>query len=403
MNTLGLSWRYLWSRPLSTVLNLLMLSLGVAAMVFVLSAREQLTHTFERDLAGIDAVVGAKGSPIQLIMSGVFHLDVPPGNIRLADLEQLRQHPQVAAIIPLSLGDNLGGYRIVGTTPDYVALYGAELAQGTLWNAPMQAVLGAQVAASSGLGLGQSFVGVHGLDPVGKAHDQWPYTITGILAPCGCVLDRLVLTATESVWLVHDDLHGMAQMSPEERAAVEAEREVTMALIRYTTPLAAVTFPRFVNEQTNMQAAAPALELTRLLTLLGAGTQVLQGFGLTLLLMAALSVFVALWQAVREREADLAMLRMLGTPPRRLVALLLTEAFALALLALLLGLALAQGLLAALGGWLPTGAATLVQAAHWSPTLLWVPLGVLLLALLAAALPAWRVHRLDVLTLLNRS
>jgi len=203
--------------------------------------------------------------------------------------------------------------------------------------------------------------------------------------------------------LVHDDLHGMAQMSPEERAAVEAEREVTMALIRYTTPLAAVTFPRFVNEQTNMQAAAPALELTRLLTLLGAGTQVLQGFGLTLLLMAALSVFVALWQAVREREADLAMLRMLGTPPRRLVALLLTEAFALALLALLLGLALAQGLLAALGGWLPTGAATLVQAAHWSPTLLWVPLGVLLLALLAAALPAWRVHRLDVLTLLNRS
>ncbi|KJS77016.1 MAG: multidrug ABC transporter substrate-binding protein [Comamonadaceae bacterium BICA1-1] len=403
MNTLSLSWRYLWSRPLATVLNLLLLTLGVTAMAFVLSAREQITHSFERDLSGIDAVIGAKGSPIQLIMSGVFHLDVPPGNIRLADLETLRQHPQVARIIPLSLGDNLGGYRIVGTTPDYVALYGAELAQGQLWQQPMQAVLGAHVATSTGLGLGQRFVGVHGLDPRGKAHDLHPYTITGILAPCRCVLDRLVLTATESVWLVHDDLHGMAQMSPEERASIEAEREVTMALISYHSPLAAVTFPRFVNTQTNMQAAAPALELTRLLTLLGAGTQVLQGFGLTLLLMAALSIFVALWAAVRERETDLAMLRMLGTPARRLVALLLTEALALALLALLLGLLLAQALLAAMAGWLPAGSTTLLQAWRWSPVLLWVPFTALLLAALAAALPAWRVQRLDVMSLLNRN
>ena len=130
MNVLSLSWRYLWSRPLATALNLLLLALGLASMAFVLIARDQVDRAFERDLAGIDAVVGAKGSPMQLILAGVFHLDVPPGNIPLAEANQLAQHPQVAQLIPLSLGDNLGGFRIVGTTHDYPAHYGARLAQG---------------------------------------------------------------------------------------------------------------------------------------------------------------------------------------------------------------------------------------------------------------------------------
>ena len=151
MNVLTLSWRYLWSRPLSTALNLLLLTLGLASMAFVLIAQHQVDHAFERDLQGIDAVVGAKGSPMQLILAGVFHIDVPPGNIPLDEVKKLQTHPQVAQLIPLSLGDNLQGFRIVGTTPDYATHYGATLAQGAFWTAPMQAVLGAQVARSTGL------------------------------------------------------------------------------------------------------------------------------------------------------------------------------------------------------------------------------------------------------------
>ncbi|MDP2986489.1 MAG: ABC transporter permease, partial [Hydrogenophaga sp.] len=113
MNVFGLSWRYLWSRPLATTLNLLLLALGLASMAFVLIARDQIDRAFERDLAGIDVVVGAKGSPMQLILAGVFHIDVPPGNIPLAEVQRLAQHPQVAKLIPLSLGDNLQGFRIV--------------------------------------------------------------------------------------------------------------------------------------------------------------------------------------------------------------------------------------------------------------------------------------------------
>ena len=111
-----LSWRYLWSRPLAAVLNLLVLTLGLAAITLVLLVATQLDKAFERDLAGIDLVVGAKGSPLQLILAGVFHIDVPAGNIPLQEVQALQKNPLVAQVIPLSLGDSYQGFRIVGTT-----------------------------------------------------------------------------------------------------------------------------------------------------------------------------------------------------------------------------------------------------------------------------------------------
>lgn len=401
MNVFTLSWRYLWSRPLATVLNLLLLALGLASVAFVLIARDQVERAFERDLAGIDLVVGAKGSPMQLILAGVFHLDVPPGNIALADVQALEQHPQVAQLIPLSLGDNLQGFRIVGTTVAYPHHYAAKLQQGAWWAAPMEAVLGAQVARATGLVLGQAFFGAHGLGQGGMAHDEALYRVTGVLAPCGCVLDRLVLTATESVWKVHDDMHATEDMTDEDREAIAADREVTVALIRYNSPLAAVSLPRFINDSTAMQAAAPAVEITRLLSMVGVGTRVFQGLGAVLLGVAALSVFIALWSAVRERRGDLAMLRMLGASPLKVGALLLCEALWLAVMACVLGLLAAHGLAALLGELLMAEQSLAISGWQWVHTVVWVPVLALGVALLAAGLPAISAYRLDVTQLLN--
>lgn len=407
MGVTGLAWRLLWARPLTASLNLLLLTLGLASIGFLTLVRDQVDRAFERDLAGIDAVVGAKGSPLQLILAGVFHLDVPPGNVSLADLNRhVVAHPQVAQVIPLSLGDNWQGHRIVGTTTDYVTHYRAVLADGALWTRPMQAVLGADVARRTAATPGQAFVGAHGLGAAGAVHGDTPYTVTGVLAPCRCVLDRLVLTATESVWQVHDDMHVDPGMTESDRAdlkaALDADREVTLALVRYRTPLAAASFPRFVNSDTPMQAAAPAVEITRLLRLIGVGTQVLRALAATLLLVAALSVFIALWGAVRERRADLALLRMLGAPPRRVAVLLLTESLCLAALASVLALVAAQGLVALAGTWWADGSAAVVlQAGEWPPALAWVPVLAATVAVLAAALPAMGAYRVDVQTLFN--
>lgn len=401
MNVFTLSWRYLWSRPLATVLNLLLLTLALASMAFVLIAQDQIDRAFERDLQGIDAVVGAKGSPLQLILSGVFQIDVPPGNISLADLKQLQAHPQVAQAIPLSMGDNLQGFRIVGTTAAYPAHFGAALAQGALWGRPMEAVLGAQVARASGLAVGQAFVGAHGLGSGGAEHAQARYTVTGLLAPCGCVLDRLVLTATESVWKVHDDLHASEGMDGEDRAAIEADREVTLALIRYKTPLATLSFPRFINGTTSMQAASPALEISRLLGMVSVGAQVLQALGAVLLGVAGLSVFIALWSAVRERRADLAMLRMLGAPPLKVGALLLFEALWLAAMACVLGLLAAHGLSALVSAMAMAEQSLAIDGWRWVPAEAGVPLLALGVAVVAALVPAVSAYRVDVTQLMN--
>ena len=398
MKTLTLAWRYLWSRPLGAALNLLLLSLGLASIAFLVLVGHQLNKAFERDLAGIDLVVGAKGSPMQLILSGVFHIDVPPGNIPLQAVKALEKHPMVASIIPISLGDNYQGFRIVGTSHAYPAHYQATLAQGSLWNAPMQVVLGATAARQLGFGLGTSFVGSHGLGSGGHAHGENPYVVAGILAPGGSVLDRLILTDTASVWKVHEDY---TAVDADDRAVMEEERELTLALVRYKTPMAAVSLPRFVNTTTEMQAAAPALEITRLLSMLGIGTDVLRAFAGVLLLTAGLSVFIALWSAVRERRADLALLRMLGAPPGKIAALLLTEALWLGVLASVLGVAGGQGMAALIGWMLSLDNSLLIGGLVWPPELWVVPALALGVSLAAAALPALGAYRVRVFELLQ--
>jgi putative ABC transport system permease protein len=398
MKTLSLSWRYLWARPLAALLNVLLLGLGLASITFLLLVAHQVERAFDRDLAGIDVVVGAKGSPMQLILSGVLHLDVPPGNVPLAAVNALQKNPMVAEVIPISLGDNFQAYRIVGSSLAYPAHYGAVLAQGRLWSAPMEVVLGATVARKLGLRLGDSFVGSHGLGAGGHAHGDSAYTVVGVLAANASVLDRLILTDTASVWKVHEDY---SAADDEDRKAMEEEREVTMALVRYKSPLAAMSFPRWVNTSTEMQAAAPALEVTRLLHMLGLGTDVLRAFAGMLLLTAGLSVFIALWNAVRERRGDLALLRMLGAPPARIAALLLTEALWLGLMAALLGLALGQCFVLALGWMLGLDQSLLLAGALWPAELLWVPALALGVSLGAALLPALGAYRSDVLQLLQ--
>lgn len=398
MKTIFLSWRYLWSRPLAASLNLLLLALGLATITLVLLASQQITRAFERDLAGIDVVVGAKGSPMQLILSGVFHIDAPTGNVPLAAVRALEKNPQVAQVIPISLGDSFRGFRIVGTSLDYIQHYDAKLARGVLWAQPLQAVIGSQVARQTGLKVGDTFAGSHGLGGGGQSHGQLPYTVVGVLAASGSVLDRLVLTSTESVWKVHET---DAALDAQDQKILEDEREVTLALIQYKTPLAAVTFPRFVNSTTEMQAAAPALEITRLLGMIGVGTDVLKALAGVLLLTAGLSVFIALWSAVRERRADLALLRMLGAPPRKIVGLVLCEALWLALLAGVLGVLAGQGVMAAAAWALQAEKSVLLTPFVWPAELMLVPALAAAVALAASALPAWEAYRVSVFELLQ--
>ena len=384
MNLPAISFAYLRARPLATALNLLLLALGIATITLLLLATAQLEERMSTDARGLDLVAGAKGSPMQLVLSAVYHLDAPTGNIPLADAQALSRSPAVKKAIPLALGDSYRGHRIVGTNHDYPAHYGAQLAAGRLWSAPMEVVLGAEVAAESGLAVGSTFAGAHGLSSGGDLHEQELFKVVGVLAAGGSVLDRLVLTSVESVWEVHE--HGGA-----------AERkEITALLIQYATPLAAATMPRQVNASASLQAASPAYESARLFRMIGVGADVLRAFGLVLVLVAGLSVFIALLNALEDRRYDLAVMRMLGASRAKLMGLMLIEGAALSALGGIAGIALGHLFAEALGAALKAAQQTTVTGWAWQPREWWLLALAVGVGIAAALLPAWRAYRTDV-------
>jgi putative ABC transport system permease protein len=347
-----------------------------------------------RDARGIDLVVGAKGSPMQLMLSGIYHLDAPTGNIPLAEARELAKHRFIKKSMPLALGDSWKGYRIVGATHDYPRHYGANLASGRLWEKPMEAVLGSEVAARTGVGVGGTFTGVHGIGGEGDAHASDPYTVVGVLEKTGSVIDRLVLCNIESVWQVHE--HAQGPEDEADRKALEEAREVTVLLVQYASPLAAATLPRQINSKSELQAASPAYETARLFSIIGVGVEALRAFALVLILAAGLSVFIALYNALEERRYDLAVMRTLGASPRKLFGLLVMEGLGLALLGALIGLVLGHGLASSLGVWLESQKQYPVTGLEWRPEELWLLVVALAVGLIAALLPAWRAYRTDV-------
>jgi putative ABC transport system permease protein len=401
VNLTTLSASYLRARPLNTVLSLVLLSLGVATIVLLLLVVSQLEERMHRDARGIDLVVGAKGSPMQLILSGIYHVDAPTGNIPLSSVEMLSSNKMVKRAIPLALGDSWKGYRIVGAPRGYPEHYGATLESGRLHDKPMEAVLGAEVAARTGVTVGGTFTGVHGLGAEGGSeHADAPYTVVGILNRTNSVLDRLVLTSIESVWQVHEEHQGPEDEA--DRKALEEAREVTVLLVQYASPLAAATLPRQINAQSELQAASPAYETARLFRIVGVGIEALRAFALVLIVAAGLSVFIALYNALEERRYDLAVMRTLGASRAKLFGLLMTEGVVLSLLGAMLGLALGHVLASALGAWLEATQHYPVSGREWRPEELWVVAVALGVGVLAAVLPAWRAYRTEVSRTLAR-
>jgi putative ABC transport system permease protein len=383
VNLASLSASYLRARPLNTVLSVLLLALGVGTIVLLLLVVGQAEERMQRDARGIDLVVGAKGSPMQLMLAGIYHLDAPTGNIPLSTVALLSKNRMVKRAMPLALGDSWQGSRIVGADKAYAEHYGAELRAGRFYEKPMEAVLGSEVAQRTGAGVGASFKGAHGMGSEPGEEHEHGYTVVGVLAKTGSVIDRLVLTSIESVWDVH------------EKVAEEA-REVTVVLVQYASPLAAATLPRQINAQSELQAASPAYETARLFRMVGIGVEALRGFAAVLILAAGLSVFIALYSALEERRYELALMRALGASPARLFGLLLGEAFVLSLLGVGLGLLLGHALASLLGAWLERQQSYPVSGLQWRPEELWVATIALGVGVFAALVPAWRAYRTDV-------
>jgi putative ABC transport system permease protein len=401
-NALTMALAYLREKKLATALNVILLSLGVGTIITLVLVLSQAEDRLDRDAAGVDLVIGAKGSPMQLILSSVFHIDVPTGNISLGEASLIIAEPAVKRAIPLALGDSYRSFRIVGTNPAFIDLYKAQVTEGRMFEKPLEAVIGAEVAALTGLKIGKTFAGAHGLTDsgAGGAHEEHPFTVVGVMTPTGSVADRLILTSVESVWKVHGQAETGASETKHDHANEDhddhqhlGKQEITAYLIQYATPLAAVSFPRMVNASTSMQAASPAQETARLFQLLGIGITALKGFAAIMMLCAALGIFIGLSNALDERRADLALLRVLGASPMMVSLTMLVQGLLLGLMGVILGVLLGH----AAAEWIGQGYATTHRIAIggklWLREEWWIVFGALGLSGLASLVPAWRAYR----------
>lgn len=413
MNLFILVWSYLKARPLNTILNIVLLSLGVCVITVLLLFGNQLEEKITTNARGIDLVVGAKGSPLQLILCNIFHIDFPTGNIKLREAERISKNRLVKKSIPLALGDSYNGYRIVGTTKSYAELYKAELSDGIWWNEPMEVAVGATVAESLRLKIDDKFMSTHGLTQDGHSHDTQQFIVKGILKKSGSILDNLILANIESIWAVHEEhgsedhqeaehanSHHEGQVQPSALvpsvAAGDSIKEITSLLIQYRSPIGAIQIPRWVNSQSALQAASPAFETARLFTILGVGKDILKGFAYVLIFISALSIFIALYNSLRERKYDLAIMRSMGASRLKLFWSLLLEGTVLTLLGCLAGLALGHGVLTILNNFVvETQKAGISGFIFYDEE--WIILvGSLLLGLICALIPAIQAYRTDI-------
>ncbi|MEM8848260.1 MAG: FtsX-like permease family protein, partial [Bacteroidota bacterium] len=334
-----------------------------------------------KNIAPFDMVVGAKGSPLQLVLSSVLHIDVPTGNIKQKDIAMLRNHPFVEKTIPVSYGDSYKGYRLLGTELEYLESYNAELLEGRLFQKSFEVVIGNGVATKLNLALGDTFVSSHGLvDGGGEGHDHHPYEVVGVLKPSGSVVDQLLVSNLESVWEAHsheDSEHSEDSHDDHEHEGHEHEDhdheghdheddhdheghehdheedenlEITSLLVKFKSPLGMVQLPRFINENTSVQAALPGFEIQRLMGLLGSGATTINGIALAILLVSGLSIFISLLKTIRERRQELALLRTYGFRTKQLLGLALLEGLFLALIGFVIGWVIGR-----LGIWILSG------------------------------------------------
>ena len=429
-------------RFLNSFLSIMLTAFGVSIALLISQFGNHIQNRINLDGQGIDIVVGAKGSPLQLILSSVYHIDIPTGNIAYSKAKKIMNNPQIEESIPLALGDNWRGFRIVGTNTNYIRHYDMSLSTGRYWDQNFEVVVGSSV----NLDIGDEFMGVHGLLEDGSSHEEHKYNVVGILKPSGTVIDRLILTSLNSVLDIHglhkvdnsfeknhehqhdhehhkeehhdvhehdhdkekhkneDENHHKHSKNDKETNKINelGSSEITALLIKTKSPIANINLPRSINRESSLQAANPALEINRLISLFGIGSKSFAILSLILILIASLNIFSGLASNLENRMGDLAVLRAVGFSKKRIFKIIVLEGILVVLIGIILGILIGFLLFSILTHnifTLQTTNASLI----FNLDFILIILFVFFAGLIAAIFPAYRGSKISIANQLSRT
>lgn len=419
MLMLSMAARSAWNRRFNLLLMLLAIAMSVAMLLGVERIRHAVRASFAQSVSGTDLVVGARTSPIQLMLYTVFHLGGATNNMTWGSVERLARHPAVAWTIPLSLGDSHRGFPVLATTASYFTHYrygdrrALAVAQGRPFAALFDAVLGAEVASRLGYRVGDRIVLSHGdSEDEGPLHADHashhehgdkPFVVSGILARTGTPVDRTVHIGLEAMQAIHlgweggVPLPGLAILPEQVRKFDLTPHRVTGVLVGLKLRSQVFAVQREIAEDPHepLMAVLPGVALDELWRVIGVAER-------AMLLVSALVVVVGLaglassiLAALGERRRELAILRAVGACPRDLLAMLALEGLVVMAAGALLGLVLLSALAAGFGPYLEATYGVALQAA-WPTPGEWPLLAAAVAAgFCVSLLPGWRAYRLS--------
>jgi|SRR6056297_307190 len=399
-----------WNRRYSLGLTMLAIALAVTLLLGVERIRHEVRDGFAQSVSGTDLIVGARSSPLQLVLYSVFRLGAATHNMSWNSAERIAAHPAVAWTIPISLGDSHRGYPVVGTTPDYFTYFQhgdrepLRLASGRPFADLFETVIGAEVAKQLGYVRGDEITLSHGIGGTRlMEHADKPFTVVGVLARTGTPVDRSVHINLASMEAIHLDWAGGAPLpgldiSPEQVTRFDLEpKNITALLVGLESRAAVFRIQREINraEEEALMAVLPGVALAQLWQLVGVAEQALLLISALVVVVSLVGLVAAMLTGLDQRRRELAILRSSGARPRDVFALLALEGGLVTLSGVLLGLLLLTALL--LFG------APVVEARLGLGLELVAPglrelrlLGlVLLVSMLACLLPGWRAYRIS--------
>jgi len=386
-------YRSLRQHALSTLITAGSIALACGLLMCVWMVKTQAQGAFTQTNTGFDAVLGARGSKLQLVLNAIFHLEASPGNLAAADYESVRRMPMIKTAIPIAVGDNLRGYRLVGTVPElfkdveYSPGRKFTIAPGGRLFAPeaREAVVGSFAAARLGVKVGDTFRPFHGLAFDPKSEHAEDFTVTGILEPSNTPVDRVV-------WILLRGLQTMSGHDP------KLATDVSAVLLQLRAPTAGFMLDTMINKQGNKMTFAYPLGaiIAELFGKIAWFDQVLALVAYLVALVAAGSVLVSIYNSMSARRRDLAILRALGARRRTIFGAVLAEAACIGALGALAGFVVYLGLFTAVAGLIRAQTGVVLTVSSFHPVLWLCPVAMIALCALGGIVPALKAYRTPV-------
>lgn len=429
MYLLGLAFKNIIHRRMPSVLMVVLITLGVSIIYVIHDAERQSQSYFTRQIDGVDLVVGAKGSPLQILLSAVYQIDAPTGNIDLSEAYPLSKNKMVDKAIPLAYGDSYRQFRVVGTDLQYADVFHLKINRGRWYHHPLEVVLGHEVATQTGLRIGDTFEGNHGIGEATTEHAHSSlYRVVGILSPNTVAAHRLILTSVHSVWDVHSEV-GEESHNEEEHDAHDHhsheehhddhhdhdhdhhpiltpnlwndltaqeidEHQLTAVLITFKNRWATLHLPRHIQTETKMMAVLPAVEINKMFEFLGQGLQLFGAISWIIIGLAGLVLFVFFYTMSHERQPEMTLLRLLGMKRYSLSLLISVEAILITTIGYICGYLLGKVGWIVISKWIMgEGFSNLHQVFVLNQYDLRIFLLVIVMGLIGATLPSISVYK----------